>query len=118
MPKVTETAPTVPRAETAAEPSSVNVDNGNDHHYALDKPPSPAMEIIVDDTANVSMQGNTSCCDPQFSQPKKVKLSLDLDISDSFLSSSPDLHHKPPSRQHQDKESEDSNANESHVHTY
>ena len=69
---------------------------------------------------SVSMQENTSFGDPHFSQPRKAKLSLDLDISDSFLSSSPDLHHKLPSRHHQsnDKGSEDSGeANESCVHT-
>ena len=111
VPRVKEGAPTAAAATT-------NVDDGNEHSYALANPPSPAMEVSVDDAQNASMQGNTSCGDPQFSQPKKAKLSADFEISDPFISSSPDLHHKLPSREHQfqdDENSEDSDL--SRVHT-
>ena len=62
------------------------------------------MEDTVEDTENASMQGNVSSGESQFSVAKKAKLSADLKSVDTFLSSSPDLHHKLPSRQNDDIE--------------
>ena len=59
------------------------------HIYALVNPPSPAE--------NDSMQGYGSYGILQFSQPKKAKLSEDLDIDDNVLGIFPVLHHKLPS---------------------
>ena len=73
------------------------------------------------------MKGNTSSGESNFSQPKKAKLSDDLIFDDNFLSSSPDLHHKLPSKsgqhQHEDSEntvsevSEDTEDQDTEMHT-
>ena len=93
------------------EPPAVpgdDVDNGNEHSYAaaaLAFPPSPALEISVDvdDVEIASMECNTSSSGSQ-SKPKKAKLSEELALADKSLSSSPDLHHKLPSKSRQESE--------------
>ena len=101
VPKVT--GATSGQAEAAA-----TADNDEEHCYALANPPSPAMEVSVEDTVedteNASMQGNISSGESQFSVTKKAKLSADLKSVDITLSSSPVLHHKLPSRQNDDIE--------------
>jgi hypothetical protein len=81
-----------------------------EHSYALANPPSPAMELSVDNSVNDSMQGNCSSDTTQFSKPKKGKLSDDFAIVDNDLSSSPVLHHKLTTRpmENQDSQSQDS----------
>ena len=79
-----------------------------EHSYVLANPPSPAMEISVNDE-EVSVLGNTSFGEPQSSQAKKAKLAENLKISDQVSKVSPVLHHKIPLRSRiDDEESEDS----------
>ena len=53
---------------------------------------------------------NISCVESRVSQPKKAKLSAELEIADDAFSSSPDLHHKlsarPRTNQDQECDSE------------
>ena len=85
--------------------STANDKDDNEHSYALDNAPSPAMEVSIDDSVNASMQGNTSSGETtQSSKPKKAKLSAEVTIADNSLSSSPDLHHKLPLRSSQESE--------------
>ena len=77
--------------------------------FALAAPPSPSFEAaIVDDDENedASMQVNISCVESRVSQPKKAKLSAELEIADDAFSSSPDLHHKLPARPRTDQDQE------------
>ena len=54
-----------------------------EHSYVLANPPSPALEISVnDEDEEVSVLGNTSGGETQFSQAKKAKLSEHLAISE------------------------------------
>ena len=50
----------VTRAEVAAEASTANDKDDNEHSYALANVPSPDMEVSIDDSVNASMQENTS----------------------------------------------------------
>ena len=52
-----------------------------EHSYVLANPPSPALEISVNGE-EVSVLGNTSGGETQFSQAKKAKLSEHLAISE------------------------------------
>jgi hypothetical protein len=79
----------------------------DEHSYVLANPPSPAMEISVD-AEDFSVLGNTSGVETQFSQPKKAKLSENLNLSDQVPHFSPVLHHKTPVRSSKDGDSEDS----------
>jgi hypothetical protein len=79
----------------------------DEHSYVLANPPSPAMEISVD-AEDFSVLGNTSGVETQFSQPKKAKLSENLNLRDQVPNVSPVLHHKTPVRSSKDDDSEDS----------
>ena len=104
VPKAADAEPRgTPQVPAVAASSSVDKD-AHEHSYALN-PPSPAMEVSVDDVENMSMQGNTSSGESQFPQNKKAKLAQDLVSVDNILSSSPDLHHKQPrSREQQEND--------------
>ena len=82
-----------------------------EHCYVLAYPPSPALEVSVNDEGlsdeGLSVTGNTSGGGTQLSQPKKAKLSGDLDQSDQALSVSPILHHKLPVRTRNDDDVDD-----------
>ena len=84
-----------------------------EHSYALAIPPSPAMEVSVDNAVNESMQGNISSGITQSSKPKKAKLSDDLAVDDNVLGMSPVLLHKLPSRTRTDQDSKDSEEEDS-----
>ena len=79
-----------------------------EHSSALATPPSPAMEVSVDNAGNDSMQGNISCGLTQSSKPTKAKLSDDFVFDDNVLAKSPVLQHKLPSRPRTDQDSQDS----------
>ena len=64
------------RKVAATGSSSGSVDK--EHSYVLANPPSPVMEISVEDE-EVSVLGNTSGGETQFSQPKKANLSENLE---------------------------------------
>jgi hypothetical protein len=84
----------------------------DEHSYALAIPPSPAMEVSVDNSVNDSMQGNISCGLPQSSKPKKAKLSDDFAVDDNVLGKSPVLQHKIPARPRTDQDSQESEFSE------
>ena len=102
-----------PVKEVVATGSADSVEE--EHSYVLANPPSPAMEISVNDE-EVSVQGNMSGVETQFSQPKKAKLSESLKLSDQVSNVSPVLHHKIPLRSRDDdEESEDSEKKETNL---
>ena len=98
--------------------ANVGVD-GKEHSYAaLAAPPSPALEVSIgdDDNEDASMQVNLSSVVSKVSQPKKAKLSAELNEADDSMSSSPDLPHKIPARmiRKSEQESDDEVLDDSH----
>ena len=70
----------VPRVvEVAVVEVAPNID-GEEHSYAIRAAlPSPALEVgIGDDDDDASMHVNLSSVEPKVSQPKKAKLSVEL----------------------------------------
>ena len=70
----------VPIVEEAAQegpaPAAADAENGDEHSYALAAPPSPALEISVEDE-NISMEVNISRSEALCPRPKKAKLLVD-----------------------------------------
>ena len=97
--------------------STADLDD-NEHSYAaLAAPPSPALEVSIgdDDNEDASMQVNLSSVVSKVSQPKKAKLSVELNEADDSMSSSPDLPHKLPAkmRTRPDQDSDDEDLDDS-----
>ena len=105
-----------PRAPVAVSTANVGGD-GKEHRYALAAPPSPTLEVSIDDGENedASMQVNISGVESRVSKPKKAKLSSGLNEADDLMSSSPDLHHKLPAstRPRPDQDSDDEDSDDS-----
>ena len=107
----------VQRAPVVKSTANVGVD-GKEHSYAaLAAPQSPALEVYIADDENedASMQVNLSSVVSKVFQPKKAKLSAELNVADDPMSSSPDLPHKLPARMRirPDQDSDDEDLDDS-----
>ena len=114
VPRVVEVVPRVPVVVSTAD---VDVDDTEHSYAALAAPQSPALEVYIADDENEDayMQVNLSSVVSKVFQPKKAKLSAELNVADDPMSSSPDLPHKLPARMRirPDQDSDDEDLDDS-----